>query len=288
MIGDLYKHNPKGAILSEPWTNFPVNLLAGFISGAAVFIGGIFVGLFWRLIPKSRRQYRLRQFWGSGVLSDRIAIVYGGFRDSRLYQKDPPKFRFRKEYADGRWVEFTGPHGNVVADAEIRAASYLISAMSIQSNRIIPVQLDSEAFADLSRTIVSLGSGSSNQLTELILREPANTFLAFGQVDGETYIYDKTTLREFRGFQPPVMKDIGLVLKIPNERFPGNYFFACAGLGEWGTSGAAWFLATKWLDLRAEFDSGFGIVVEVEPRSDESARRIFAIPEDSSRRTAGF
>jgi len=66
-----------------------------------------------------------------------------------------------------------------------------------------------------------------------------------------------------------------MVLKVTNQRFPGCFFFVCAGLGEWGTSGAAWYLATKWRDLQKEFGNAFGIVVEVELRSDESARRVF-------------
>jgi hypothetical protein len=71
------------------------------------------------------------------------------------------------------------------------------------------------------------------------------------------------------------MRDYGIVLKIPNLRFPGQFFFVCAGLGEWGTSGASWYLATKWRDLQSEFGDAFGVVVEVEIGSDESACRVF-------------
>lgn len=70
-------------------------------------------------------------------------------------------------------------------------------------------------------------------------------------------------------------KDYGIVLKSPNRRFIGKFFFVCAGLGEWGTSGASWYLATKWRDLQSEFGDAFGVVVEVGIGSDESARRIF-------------
>ncbi len=42
-----------------------------------------------------------------------------------------------------------------------------------------------------------------------------------------------------------------------------------------GTLGASWYLATKWRDLQSEFADAFGIVVEVELGSDESAFRVF-------------
>ncbi len=44
---------------------------------------------------------------------------------------------------------------------------------------------------------------------------------------------------------------------------------------EWGTSGASWYLAAKWRELQLEFGESFGIVVEVEIGSAESALRVF-------------
>jgi hypothetical protein len=98
-----------------------------------------------------------------------------------------------------------------------------------------------------------------------------NTFLEFVQQQNLVHIHDKQTNKRFS----PTNKDYGLVLKIPNLRFPNHFFFVCAGLGEWGTSGASWYLASKWKQLHKEFGDAFGVVVEVEIGSDESARRVF-------------
>jgi hypothetical protein len=35
-------------------------------------------------------------------------------------------------------------------------------------------------------------------------------------------------------------------LKIIPKSFPNRVWIAVAGLGEWGTSGAAWFLSKNW------------------------------------------
>jgi hypothetical protein len=253
--------------MSEIVINLAINILAG------IFI--FLLGLFWPVIPKSYRKVLLRRFWGKGVLGQDFAISYGALIDSRLTQQNPPPYRYVKRYHDGRAVQLVGPWGNIVGDCEIRSASYIINTLSTYRKRAVVVVDDATAFANLNRTFVALGSPSSNEITDLILREPNNTFLEFGQTGNTTFIRDRRTGREFRGFQEPVRKDYGIVLKIPNLRFPGHFFFVCAGLGEWGTSGASWYLATKWRDLQSEFGNAFGIIVEVEIGADESARRIF-------------
>jgi hypothetical protein len=61
-------------------------------------------------------------------------------------------------------------------------------------------------------------------------------------------------------------------MKLGNPYFPGNALFMCAGLGEWGTSGAAWFLARHWRDLSCRFGSNpFFLVLRVSIGSDHSA-----------------
>ncbi len=251
----------------EIWMNLLINLFAGIL----IFL----LGLFWPVIPKSYRKYLVRRFWGKGDLGQDFVITYGAFLDSRLTQNNPPPFRYVKRYHDGRTIQFVGPWGNVVADAEVRSISYLINALSSYKERAVTVENDINVFENLDRTIVALGSGSSNQITDIILREPNNGFLEFRQEGNTFFIFDKKGGTKFIGFQGTVKKDYGIILKIPNLRFPDRFFFVCAGLGEWGTSGASWYLATKWRDLLSEFKEAFGIVVEVDLGSDQSARRVF-------------
>jgi hypothetical protein len=66
------------------------------------------------------------------------------------------------------------------------------------------------------------------------------------------------------------VKDYGVVLKVRNDMFQKHNFFVCAGLGEWGTSGAAWYLANHWHEFDKE--SEFGFVVEVSKGSDTIVR----------------
>jgi GGDEF domain-containing protein len=49
----------------------------------------------------------------------------------------------------------------------------------------------------------------------------------------------------------------------------------CAGIGEWGTSGAAWYLAKHWRDLAKRFGKGdFAVVLKVTDGADESATAV--------------
>jgi hypothetical protein len=251
---------------SEIFTNLSINLFAGIL----IFL----LGIFWPVIPKSYKKFILKRFWGKSVFDNDFIISYGALLDSRLFQPNPPPFRYVKQYHDGRTVQIVGPWGNIVGDCEIRSSSYIINSISTYRKCAITVLNDSLGYTDLNRTFIALGSASSNEMTDLILREPNNKYFIFGQdAKGETYIEDVNSKKQFRGFQPPVKKDIGLVLKIENTRFNGHYFFVCAGLGEWGTSGASWYLSNKWQELKDL--SEFGIIVEVNIGSDNSAKKIF-------------
>ena len=221
----------------------------------------------------------MRRFFGKGVLNDGFALVYGTIIDSRLMTPNPEQFRFAKTFRDGRIIKLTGPSGNMMGDCEIRAASYLVNTIGPHRKNPITVIDDQSSLKDLNRTFVSFGSPSSNEISELVIREPANLYLEFGQDQDGGFIRDKRTTQKFYGFKGPIKKDYGMILKIPNQRFPGHYFFVCAGLGEWGTSGATWYIAQKWNELPKN-KNGFGIIVEIELNSDSSARQIF--PENVS------
>lgn len=252
------------------WEMIWISLITNLVAGVFIFL----LGLFWPVIPKTYRKYQLQKFWGRGVLGADFAIAYGTLLDSRLTQgNNPPEFRYVKRYHDGRELEIQGPWGNIVGDCEIRSSSYIINTLSTFRKNAVEIVADSYGFTNLKRTFVALGSPSSNEISDLALREPNNTFLRFSQDSQGAFIFDIATNTKFRGFQEPVRRDYGIIVKLKNERFPGHYFFVCAGLGEYGTSGASWYLANKWNELKNK--DQFGIIVEVEPGSDESTRKIF-------------
>ena len=253
--------------MDEVWIYAIVFLIAGVI----VFLLGLSFGL----VRRPYRNVLMHRFWGKAALDQNLIISYGTLTDSRLTQPDPPPYRYVKRYHDGRALQLVGPGPNITGGGEIRAASYIVNLLRPYRRRPVTVVDDTTAFANLNRTIICLGSPLSNQITDLMLREPNNRFVEFGQEGNTTFIRDKKSDKKFESKQEPVRKDYGAILKIPNLRFPGYFFFACAGLGEWGTSGSAWYLARQWRNLQSEFRGPFAVIVEVEIGSDESARRVF-------------
>ena len=257
-------------LLMELW------LFVVICAGAAIV--AFLIGVSISPIQRQARKARMQRFWGKAALDQYLIVAHGALMDSRLSEQDAPTYRFIKRYHDGRAFQLIGPSSPIAGGGELRAVTYIINCLKTYRRRPIKVVDDATAFHNLGRTIIALGSPLSNEVSELVLREPDNKFLEFTREGNATVIHDKRTGRNFDSVQGTVRKDYGIVMRIPNTRFPGHYFFVCAGLGEWGTSGAAWYLARQWKVLDAEFRGPFGIVVEVEMGSDESARRVHAGP----------
>jgi hypothetical protein len=204
------------------------------------------------------------------VFGDDIIICYGTLRDTRLLLESPPSNRFFKEYRDGRRILLPGPWRDIVGAFEIRAISYLLPATTHRRARVV-VESDRDALSKLDRTLIALGSPDSNEISEIILADPRNTHLTFAG-DGIRVTQGGAL---FRGFQPPRPKDYGMVLCLPDLGHAGRSQYICGGLGEWGTSSAAWYLAQRATELHHELGSSFGVVLEVEVGSDQSARRVY-------------
>jgi hypothetical protein len=258
--------------LCEIIANLTINLVAGII----IFL----VGFFWPKIPKSVKMYRLKKFFGKSVLTSRFAIVYGTFQDPRP-RVDPagkPVFRFQKQFRDRRVIEVSGPSENIVGDCEIRASGYLSQKIGRERDQIIQILSDGKAYDDLNCTFISLGSPSSNDISGFIMRETANQFYNFSQDKFQTFIETVTDKKQYFGSQLPTQKDCAVLMRIRNYRFPEQFLFVCAGLGEWGTSGASWFLATHWENLYKEFkNDDFALILEVDLGSDTSTKRIASL-----------
>jgi hypothetical protein len=261
--------------------SFAINVVAAFF----VFL----VGIFWSRIPKCLRDFRMRRFWGKDLFDGRFALCHGTLQVDRscstprgaAEQTATLPLPFVKIFRDGSKIRISGPSENVMGDSEIRSTAYLVRELSRGLKTTVEIEPDNKAFSRLNGSVVAVGSSGSNEITRLILQEPNNRFFDFAQEEGEegkVFIYEKETKKKYFGFRTPLAKDYGVVVKLPNLRFPGSFFFVCAGLGDWGTSGAAWFLASNWNSLRTKFANAFGVVVEVDIGSDESARVVSEVP----------
>jgi hypothetical protein len=122
------------------------------------------------------------------------------------------------------------------------------------------------------------------------------TFLCFGSSDSNIKTLDTESLSqqtfyswEFsqdglrciraggRVFAIQSQRDYGVLLRLRNPHHPEHWLFICAGLGEWGTSGSAYYLTDRWSQLHKQHGiSNFVKVIEVDRGSDESAREVYS------------
>jgi len=164
-------------------------------------------------------------------------------------------------------LRINGPHG-LIGLYMARTINYLSSYFS---EHLKPqVDTDLVLFGKWEGTFICLGSPNSNLKTNEVINLKENGYLKFSD-DGIYIINIKA------GSKITVSKDndYGIILKLNNPFFQGYTLFICAGLGEYGTSGSAYYLARYWQSLYKKFGNRpFGAIIEVRHGSDESARPI--------------
>jgi len=159
-----------------------------------------------------------------------------------------------------------------VSSCEVRAAKYLSEGISVESRQSPKLSSDYDIRERLDISFVSFGGPKSNYKTRDAIENDGNQLI---KLDNNNFLSKKSgriISNRKQGF------DHGLILKIHPAQFPKRVWLVCAGIGEWGTSGAAWYLAHKWKDI---YDYAkhkpFAIIVRVKTGvnpQDESAEPI--------------
>jgi hypothetical protein len=160
----------------------------------------------------------------------------------------------------------------VTSGCEVRALAYIGTALRTDGGLSSRVVGDEVIESRLDVDFISFGA-MSNLMTVAAFENTGNQLATY---DGATGFFvskkDGTRLCQIReGY------DYGLILKIHPVQFPQRTWIVCAGIGEWGTSGSAWFLAYRWRNIvrKSKDNAPFACVVEVRPGQDESATLVF-------------
>jgi hypothetical protein len=184
----------------------------------------------------------------------------------------------RKQPRPGGAVSLTGTFlvEDPVSEADVRAATCLACLFGRKKLRDIRFVSDSVAVQFNDGNFVSLGGPGANYKTADIMADPGNVFL---ELIPECLVL-KTG--EKLPFEATPEYDYGYILRLRSPYFPSQSLVVCAGLGEWSTSAAAWFLSRKWTQLMRCGDSwrtlwgfrrqsDFLAIVKVVKGQDDSA-----------------
>lgn len=240
------------------WSNLWLNVLGGFLAAVAyaLFIWAI------RVSQRIVRKRRARNFFGNDALGGSHELVFSEFelRADCLDPEKSPEFPYRKPGE----VHYMMKTSRVLPLCDARAIGYLASSLGQISGKTAPVVSDESIQQRLNVSFVSLGLGANHKTRDL-LSNSANQFFAFDFESNKLSLAGKDIVVK-GGF------DYGVIAKIIPQQFPHRVWIACAGLGEWGTSGAAWFLANKWTELYATASKQpFAALIRVNAGKDESA-----------------
>jgi hypothetical protein len=238
-------------------------------------LGGATVALGTGLYASLRRRfqaYRFKQVFGNDAdASSEHHIVYGmlhlmdvvydaqGAAVTLPYKKPGSETRFNIEAP--------------VSLADMRAASYLSEAFGQFSGISASLTADDELRDKLDVSYCSLGAFNNWKSLD-VLNDSNNVFLSFNPPGKSGIVPRRDSVGAFIADHE---YDYGAIVKICPASFPHRVWLTVAGIGEWGTSGAAWYLATHWPKIaRRVGQRPFALIVRVRKERDESAEVVYS------------
>jgi hypothetical protein len=153
--------------------------------------------------------------------------------------------------------------------ATTRAIGYLVYAFGERVNKPPTISSDVDTDDRMDISFISVG-GVTNLKSCDVLRDSSNHFLDFS---GRSIVHRSSGLPIIQ-FSTEIA--YGFIIKINPHSNPERTWICCAGFEERGTSGAAWFLATKWKHIRKwAKDKPFAIITKTDYHSDESTEFVY-------------
>src|SRR5689334_23288975 len=186
---------------------------------------------------------RFKQVFGPGVTNSNFTLVYGELALAPVLAAQQ-QFCYVKP---GGSLQAKFSISRPVSLCELRAASYLASAIGNAVGCTPTLQSDADVRPKLDMDFVAFGGPLSNFKSGDCQSNSSPRLAIFDQsIPQFLKPHTNVPLAECtdKNF------DYGLILKVRPEQFPERVWLMCAGFGEWGTSGAAWFLANRWEHIR--------------------------------------
>jgi len=185
------------------------------------------------------RSWKFRQVFGNDVTKE--------FHIIHILYESPDKrivFRKPKRKVTGRRAIPGTNLTTINSCATTRALGYIVHGLGANTRIPLLVRSDSEAETDMDLSFVSIG-GITNFKTVDLIDNSSNVFLDF---EGQS-IVAKSSRLPLVTFKPGVY-DYGFIIKIHPAENPHRTWICCGGFGEWGTSGATWYLSKRWKEIR--------------------------------------
>ena len=185
-----------------------------------------------------------------------------------------------KEEDSNNWLfhrdGFNFRASSVVGISELRATKYLLRCFKNVGAPEPSLNADTE-LQDNDLSYVAFG-GLNNNKSKNAMKGKSNRLIRFNDNGDGLCTNGDQSLQ----IPIPENKDVGMILSVCPGELNNRVWLVCAGLGEWGTSGAAFYLANNWKVLlnrkkgiRNKLGWGepkpFAALINVKQGSDEEA-----------------
>ncbi|MCB2200261.1 hypothetical protein KQI63_12705 [bacterium] len=189
--------------------------------------------------------------------------------DLLILDIDPSKHVFKKK--DDNQAHINGSR-DLIGDCTARSIQYLSSWLSGTLKSDPTLLMDNSEKATWDNNLILIGSKSSNVKTEIYEGEMYKKYLYFGQNESGTFIQWNSDNKKYYISDN---KDKGVIIKTRNPFYKDKFVILCAGLGCYGTSGAAYYLYKHWKHLYSKYKGDeFAVVLETHIGADETAKII--------------
>ena len=239
-------------------------------------LGGVIVAvLSWIYIKTYKRlnAFRFKIVFGKDSITE-LKLVYGKMVLKPCYDEH----RKRREFPYSKIGSSAGYRvSSILADTEAISIKYLSDSFSKNTKESPSIASDEEISDKIDISFIAVG-GLNNKKTVDILDSQENTYYRF-DYNESNYVDKITTINDEKEvFLARPITDYGMIIKTRPRQFPSRIHFCVAGIGEYGTRGASYFLATKWKEiLKKTKGKEFGIIIKVSNRIDESAEMVKCI-----------
>ena len=164
---------------------------------------------------------------------------------------------------------------NPVSSGEMRGIAYLAELFGKTQSCAPTITPDNDMVSRVDVSFISLGGPNSNLKTEDTLAHSENNLVTMSN----TGFVHPGSQQPIASINPNAQYDYGMILRICPTQHQSRTWIVCAGLGEWGTSGASWFFANKWSQLfwytLWRRQKKYAALVRVRRGQDESAEIVW-------------
>lgn len=243
------------------------DLILGLVE-IAVFPGVTFA-LGWG-ISKIRDLKRFRTFCKVfGSVAERQDNIVISLPLWRVKDSSRNNTRFQKLRLDGKYEEYYGPDETISWD-DLKAGAQIASIIAEVYSKPVNYSLDNDRDLDIvDKSLIMIGSPLANIRARGILELVRQPYLEYVEQEETEKHPARTAIRdkiENILYDSSGDWEYSMILRVPNYRSKGGYFFLVSGPHAEGTLAAATYLKNNWKEFE-NADPVAGILLKM-PRGD--------------------